>query len=455
MSDNNQFEIIGDASNNEKDSVKIYDSELTSREHHGSNHHHHHHHHHHSHSSHQKKHHSKNNKKTTKKQLTKKDKKNLAIVAIEIAVALLACIVLVIINHSGDNDDVKKDNVVIDSGFIVKMPELFEPQPIVDDVIISCMELDDGVSFQSFLKTLRRDGMRFDIAKPVTMEVIFNNIPDVTVSEYKVYVSKKADLSDARVLEFTSDQKIEIDYLEVNTKYYYKIMALPTDYSVGGSFTTANTPRILNIDGIYNVRDIGGWKTVDGKVIRQGLLYRGTELDGQVNSDYTLTEKGKNVMLNILNIKFDMDLRYPTDNKFNVNALGNSVTRKYYQVSAYDEIFTAQGKETTRVVFADLAKPENYPIYMHCTHGADRAGTMCYLLEALLGLSEENLEREYELSTLYYTHISRDLLSTLKAGLMRYEGNNLQQKTENYLLSIGVTKDEIKTIKDIFLEKAQ
>ena len=66
-----------------------------------------------------------------------------------------------------------------------------------------------------------------------------------------------------------------------------------------------------------------------------------------------------------------------------------------------------------------------------------------------------DLEKEYELSTLYHSNISRDLLNELKTGLMMYEGKTIQEKTENYLLSSGVTEVEIQTIKNIFLEESK
>ena len=39
-------------------------------------------------------------------------------------------------------------------------------------------------------------------------------------------------------------------------------------------------------------------------------------------------------------------------------------------------------------------------IYFHCTIGTDRTGTMAYFLEGLLGVSEEDRLRDYDLS--YY-----------------------------------------------------
>ena len=87
---------------------------------------------------------------------------------------------------------------------------------------------------------------------------------------------------------------------------------------------------------------------------------------------------------------------------------------------------------------------------MHCTYGRDRTGTICCLLEALLGVSEEDLWREYQLSALDEKYLDSSF-DRFMVALDNLEGDTLQQKTENYLLSIGVTAEEIASIREIFL----
>ena len=101
--------------------------------------------------------------------------------------------------------------------------------------------------------------------------------------------------------------------------------------------------------------------------------------------------------------------------------------------------------------FSDLADESNYPIYLHCTYGRDRTGTVCYLLEAVLGLSDENLRREYEMSVFNDSYADFESFAGLTTMLSMYEGATTQEKAENYLLSIGVTADEIASIRRIFL----
>ncbi|MFZ4395753.1 MAG: tyrosine-protein phosphatase [Kiritimatiellia bacterium] len=72
-----------------------------------------------------------------------------------------------------------------------------------------------------------------------------------------------------------------------------------------------------------------------------------------------------------------------------------------------------------RRIFGVFADPSKYPILFHCWGGADRAGTVAFLLSALLGKSRENLVRDYELTSLSIwgerSHGSKDFQALLDA----------------------------------------
>jgi protein tyrosine/serine phosphatase len=116
-------------------------------------------------------------------------------------------------------------------------------------------------------------------------------------------------------------------------------------------------------------------------------------------------------------------------------------------MAMYSGIFTEEGMAKVKAVFTDLANPNNYPMYLHCTYGCDRTGTICYLLEALLGVSRGDCLRDYGLSNLPL-HLIREV----ESGLANYgETLTLKQQTELYLISCGVSMDEISSIREIFL----
>lgn len=207
--------------------------------------------------------------------------------------------------------------------------------------------------------------------------------------------------------------------------------------------------NFVSFEGIDNTRDIGGYVTTGGKTIRKGLLIRGTELDGALLTDNVATELDKHKLVDTLGVKTEMDLR---DESVSLgDMLGEGVTHKYYNAPQYEDIFTEDGKAKMKTIFTDLANPDNYPIYLHCTYGIDRTGTVCYILEALLGLTESQLQSEYALSN-WYRSFNHKKVNTIKTGLANYAGSNVNQRAENYLLSCGITAEQIQSIRNIYLE---
>lgn len=298
---------------------------------------------------------------------------------------------------------------------------------------------------------------RLDHDLPVRLTFGVKGLPaGYTVASAMVEVCTNSSFVNPRIFNLRSGEySVDVNHLMADTRYYFRISITLSDGSVNavqGSFKTAAAPRILYVDGINNVRDIGGWKTTDGKTIRQGLLYRGSELDGAVEPAFKITAQGVNDMLTEFGIRTDLDLRAPTDNIYGTHALGANVEHIYHSASDYAYIFEEYGSNIVRDIFADLADESRYPIYMHCTYGLDRTGTICYLLEALLGMSEEDLQREYELSALYNGWVDTKWFNEFVTALQALEGDTMQQKVEGYLLSTGVTAEQIETIREIFLE---
>lgn len=247
------------------------------------------------------------------------------------------------------------------------------------------------------------------------------------------------------------ERSIELHRLMVDTQYYYRV-TLELENSQGcvteGTFTTAWSPRILEFENLRNIRDIGGWKTTDGKTVKQGLLYRGCEIDGATEAKCVASKTVVDVLTQELKIRSELDLR-PADTEGVQDVLGADVKHQYFALPSYAGTFTDEGNQKLREVFAALAVKENYPAYLHCTKGNDRTGIVCYLLEALLGMPEEDCYRDWELSALDNGSDNREVMDRFVQTLKKYEGETLQEKTENYLLSIRVTQDEIESIRSI------
>ncbi len=420
-------------------------------------HHHHSHHHHHSRK-------RRNSKKEKAKRFLKRNKYKIANIFVTVLfISILAALGFMLDKHGfSKKDDSSSPSVstgveITDSTLQLEIPLFKNDIVLVSPAVAKYMESDISVSASDVYDYYAALG-RLDTGLPVTLWYSIKGIPSgYTVRSAELFVSENSDFKSPLVFSLSGDEtSVDVYNLKTNKQYYYRFVLSISNgskTSVDGNFKTANTPRMLSIDGVGNIRDIGGWKTLDGKTVRQGLLYRSTELDGAVDSKYTATSSGINTLLTVLGIRTDMDLRYESENKNGTHALGAGVEHTYYNSGMYSDIFTDAGKTATRKIFSDLADESNYPVLIHCTHGMDRTGTICYLLEALLGVSEDDLMRDYQLSAFYHgSWWSLDQMNEFIGRLKSYEGSNMQEKAESYLLSIGVTPAEIASIREIYLE---
>lgn len=267
-----------------------------------------------------------------------------------------------------------------------------------------------------------------------------------------LFVAEKEDFSDAHQYPLEEDKHfITIDNLKVDTTYHYKVVADQKAYY--GSFKTARSTRFVNIPGLVNTRDIGGGMNLDGKKVRQGLLIRGVELDGLVNASYFIPIDELEYVKDTFGFVYDLDLRGPQ--VYNGTFTSRlEVPHRFYGAPMYGEIFNKESHRRLKNIFSDLADPQKYPMYLHCTWGQDRTGTIVFLLQGILNMSVEDMKREYEL-TAYVNPalIDSNNMDVIISGMNAYEGDTIQEKIVCFLKTeIGITDQEISSIREIFLE---
>lgn len=286
------------------------------------------------------------------------------------------------------------------------------------------------------------------------------------VGKFLVEYGTKADYSDAVAVEAGAAKRfVEVYNLYKATTYYVRISAIGAEnkvlYTCEGQFdTTSLGPRFMYVDDVRNMRDLGGYETSSGETLVQGIAYRSGALTPPPDSGYyfnELSEDGKTYMSEVLGIKTEIDFR--TEKEAGVFAADGSVipgaTLQYITLNGYHDTF--QYDDEYRALFAVLAEPSSYPLIMHCTGGADRTGSVVYLLHTLLGVSKLECIQGFELTS-FSTYGLRDTQSgsykdyfdQFMAKLATYEGETEQEKTETWLLSIGVTQAQIDAVKGIF-----
>lgn len=426
------------------------------------------HHHHHSHHHSRRRHHHSHKRRRQKKFSFHKLKKSIVKNKkfwFPLAIFLLSGLVLLAVMGvvelvSKDNGSEQPQKTQGTDGIVIMAVPVFEEEQVLVNSATKLIVEAEAVNIASheLLADYLEVNTRLDVGVPMSLNFYLADKPaEYSVDKYTVEVAEDDSFRDAWEYTLEGDaQNLELYNLKTGIRYYYTVNVHFTNgivSSAGGSFQTAASPRILTIGGVYNARDIGGWKTSEGKTVKQGLLYRGTELDGAVKSEYKLTDAGRTFMRDYLGIRMEMDLRDASENPKSINALGEDVKHMYFGVSHYTDIFLEGNREAIRQVFSELANENNYPIYMHCTYGRDRTGTVCCLLEALLGVQKEDLWREYQLSALENKYQDIIAFGGFLLTLENQPGDSLQEKTENYLLSIGVKEEEISAIRSIFLDK--
>lgn len=235
------------------------------------------------------------------------------------------------------------------------------------------------------------------------------------------------------------------NYLETNIKSAYKnfVPGKSYDCQKKSDKTEAWFDRYLVVDGrvrfidsdIRNVRDLGGWNTIDGKKIKYELLYRGAQVDNEQEWD----------VLTSLGIKAELDLRNEEqiDNKPRIVVDG--VDYEWVDVNKW----YLEGVTVRKNYYVDAFKfilkeiKEDKPVYFHCKIGCDRAGTMAYLIEGTLGVCYSDLIKDFELSTLSGNPRTKEDIEPLQEYIMRLEGSNFKEKFHTYWKQAGITQEEL------------
>ena len=292
----------------------------------------------------------------------------------------------------------------------------------------------------------------------------------------KVLVGQKSDLSDAQEI-YTALRTVNVDNLFVNTQYFWQVQVGSVSSEIG-SFTTGDYPRWVTARPMYNVRDMGGYMTVSGKRVKQGLVYRGGEITNSTWQEHLLTnaESSKKAFRNVMNIGVELDLRGPSDigDGYNACAFAENGDIEYVQlaIKSYEQTFT-QTRSNVAPIFEILKDADKKPVYYHCYGGADRTGTIGFLLNGLLGVSYTDLVIDFELtsySSINNEHIRNHIpghqhqydrwpklieqLQTDTTGGYSYDANlPLYENIENFLVkACSVPQETINTIRNIMLE---
>lgn len=198
----------------------------------------------------------------------------------------------------------------------------------------------------------------------------------------------------------------------------------------------------------WNVRDLGGW-ACDGGTVKYGKLFRG----GYV------TSADRAVLVEQLGIQHELDLRGANEGGLTASPLGGDVRYTCAAAYAWYSLTSADAwKANLRCVFD--AVTHNEPVYFHCAAGADRTGTLACVLEGLLGMSQSDIDKDYELTT-FYSGSDTDAnarrrneaeWSGLISALNGKSGSTFRDKCVTFAAELGFTADEINAFRAAMID---
>lgn len=276
---------------------------------------------------------------------------------------------------------------------------------------------------------------------------------DYSTSQIENYAPETALVSNTKPIGKTID----------GITYYNQVPNIDTPFAstnAAGTLKPLDQLRWLNTtigqSGTYplgvNTRDLGGW-ACDGGKVKYGMLVRGGE-PNEVDKDLMVNQVGIRTELQLLP-KSTSRLTYSA---WGINFYANPEESGYIWYSLSNK---SLWKFYLQVVFNSVS--HSNPLYFHCGIGADRTGTVAVMLEALLGVSQSDIDKDYELTNFYVVsptfprrrnvNMYKNYIAEIKnfplvGGLTDTFANH----AISFAVSLGFTADEINAYRNACID---
>lgn len=202
--------------------------------------------------------------------------------------------------------------------------------------------------------------------------------------------------------------------------------------------------RHLDWDGCFNVRDLGGLRTRDGRTTRSGRVVRADALDRLTAAGWqALTDHGVRTIVDLRNddeLGVDVAPRPASVETIHL-PLDGSDDREFWDAwdsgpqfgtPLYYRPHLERFPERSAAVVAAIARARPGGVAFHCGGGRDRSGQVAMLVLALVGVSPEEIAADYLLS--------RESAKALNAARGRKDDGPL---LDDFLAAQGTSAGEV------------
>ena len=316
---------------------------------------------------------------------------------------------------------------------------------------------NDSVDISVIAKYADREQYGRNLDRPQGKQLTWTPAADTSdIAEIRITLSERKDLRDSITYNPATINATTYTIYNLLPKrtYYYSAEEIHHDGSITqlceGAFRTDGQVRMMHIEGASNVRDIGGWPTQFGFPVKYGILYRSGHMDN-------VSEASCHDFVENMGVTAELDLRglFRKEPHLSHSRLSDSVMFTRIVADSY-------GLSSQRTIYARCLNwiverlKEGRAVNWHCGVGCDRCGTLSFLIEGVLGVSEIDLCRDYELSCFrghkrYRSHKGfRKMLPFIK---QQGPEDDLAQCFYNYWVESGVPAINIEYLRTVMLDR--
>lgn len=272
-------------------------------------------------------------------------------------------------------------------------------------------------------------------------------------ASYKMVISEYPDYADATIVTCdTYTEYLPIKNLKVNTTYFIKVIGIDSDdnETVIATYTedVKGEIRMLDINGKWqNARDLAPRKSVLGTMV-QGKLFRSANFD-DINTDTFNKMKA-------LGVDVEVDLRNQTE----LDKAQYTSPFEYYNITIGDIQSEGQialgGMQAHANVIKKIVEclKQGKGVVWHCKGGADRGGVISVILEGLLGCTENEITKDYELTQFasMSSRIDEEWFVPAMKNVRNTEGANIGEKWKNFMCNhTDLTPENVEDLRAIML----